>query len=122
MMPRVAALILKGSKSMSSSTMTDIEVQCQLAANVISSKDTIPSQLMPDTFKYFLMFVCVIVLYPAFVFIIGYKFGYKNGQRRKRDKRVTSGKSTMTPVTYTFVRGVKEPRFEFNPSPGGCWQ
>ena len=101
--------------------MADIEVQCQLATNIVTAKDTILGQSIQDTIMYVLIFICVIVLYPAIVFLIGYKFGFQNGQRKVLIKMVTTGKLTMTPVTHTFVRGVKEPRFEYHPHIGGCW-
>ena len=34
----------------------------------------------------------------------------------------TRNKQTMTPVTYTSVRKVSEPRFDFSPHIDGCWE
>ena len=61
------------------------------------------------------------MLYTAIVFIIAYKFGFQNAQRQEHIEKVTIEKSTMTPVTYTFVRGVRKPTFEFRPHLEGCW-
>ena len=93
-----------------------MEGQCQLATNVVTTKDIILGQSISFALGYFIVFMFVILAYTMTVFVIGYKFGVQTSQCK-----VTMEKMTMTPVTYTFVRGVKEPRFEFNPYHGGCW-
>ena len=87
--------------------------QCQLATNIVTAKDTILGQSIQNV----IIVIFVIVLYTAIVLLIGYRFGFQNGQR----KVLVEEKMTMTSVTYTFVRGVKEPRFEYHPHIGGCW-
>ena len=91
--------------------------QCQLATDIVTAKDTILGQSIQNV----IIVISVIALYTAIVFLIGYRFGFQNGQRKVLVEKVTSGKMTMTPVTYTFARGVKEPRFECHPHIGGCW-
>ena len=90
--------------------MTNIEGQCQLATNVVTTKDIILGQSIQNALGYVIVYMFVILAYTVTVFLIGYKFGVQNGQCK-----MTMDKMTMTPVTYTFVRGVKEPRFEFHP-------
>ena len=92
-----------------------------MATNVVTAKDTILGQSIQNTIVYVIVVNFVIVVYTAIVFLIGYKCGFQNGQRKVLFDKVTTEKMTMTPVTYTFVRGVKEPRFDYNPNIGGCW-
>ena len=87
--------------------------QCQLTTDIVIAKDTILGQLVQNV----IVIIFVIALYTAIVLLIGYRFGVQNGQR----KIIAEEKMTMTSVTYTFVRGVKEPRFEYHPHIGGCW-
>ena len=101
--------------------MTNIGEQCQLATNAITDKDIILSQSIQNIVVYVMIIIVAIMLYTAIVFLIGYKFGFQNGQRQVHIEKVTIEKSTMTPVTYTFVRGVREPKFEYHPHLGGCW-
>ena len=91
--------------------------QCQLATNIVTAKDTILGQSIQNV----IIVIFVIALYTVIVFLIGYKFGFQNGQRKVLIEKVTTEKMTMTPVTHTFVRGVSEPRFEYHPHIGGCW-
>ena len=92
-----------------------------MATNVVTAKDIILGQSIQNTIVYVIVVNFVIVVYTAIVFLIGYKCGFQNGQRKVLFDKVTTEKMTMTPVTYTFVRGVKEPRFDYNPNIGGCW-
>ena len=101
--------------------MADIGGQCQLVTKAVTANDAILGYSIQNNIMYVVVITFVIVLYTAIVFLIGYKFGFQNGQRRVLMEKVTTDKMTMTTVTYTFVRGVKEPRFEHNPNIGGCW-
>ena len=92
-----------------------------MATNAITDNDIILSQSIQNIVVYVIIIIFAIVLYTAIVFLIGYKFGFQNGQRRVLMEKVTTDKMTMTTVTYTFVRGVREPRFEYHPHIGGCW-
>ena len=87
--------------------------QCQLITDTVITKDTFVGQLIQNV----IVIIFVIALYTAIILLIGYRFGVRNGQR----KILVEEKMTMTSVTYTFVRGVKEPRFEYHPHNGGCW-
>ena len=60
---------------------------------------------------------CILVLYTVGLCFIGYKCGY-----RVTRQKILMEKKTMTPVTYTSVRKIKHPQFEFSPIIDGCWQ
>ena len=87
--------------------------QCQLSTDNTIIKDTIVGPSIQNV----IVIIFVIALYTAIVLFIGYKRGVRNGQH----KIPVEEKMTMTSVTYTFVRGVKEPRFEYHPHMAGCW-
>ena len=88
--------------------------QCQLTTDTVITKDTFVGPPIQNV----IVIIFVIALYTAIVLFIGYKFGVRNGQR----KIPVEEKMTMTSVTYTYVRGVKQPRFEYCPAyMAGCW-
>ena len=58
----------------------------------------------------------VLALYTVGAFLIGYGCGYRIIKRK-----TCIEKMTMTPVTYTAVRKVQHPRFEFPTTIDGCW-
>ena len=70
--------------------MVEIGGQCQLATNVVTAKDTILGQSIQNIIVYVIIIIFVIVLYTAIVFLIGYKFGFQNGQRKVLIERVTT--------------------------------
>ena len=117
----IAALLLKSSPNTYSPQLTNVGEQCNLATNAITDKDIFLSQSIQNIVVYVIIIIFAILLYTAIVFLIGYKFGFQNAQRQVHIEKVTIEKSTMAPVTYTFVRGVKDPRFEHHPNLGGCW-
>ena len=77
--------------------------------------------MIQNAIAYGLIIIFAIVVYTAIIFLIGYKFGTQNIQRKEPIRNTMAEKNTMTPVTYSFIRGVKEPRFEFRPQIDGCW-
>ena len=95
--------------------------QCPLITNVATTNDTFLNQMIQNAIAYGLIIIFAIVVYTAIIFLIGYKFGTQNIQRKEPIRNTMAEKNTMTPVTYSFIRGVKEPRFEFRPQIGGCW-
>ena len=101
--------------------MTGTVGQCQLATTAVTAKDTVLEQSIQTIIVYATIIIFVIVVFTVIVFLIGYKIGFQNGQRKIRTEKLTSEKMTMTTVTHTYVRGVKEPRFEYHPHIGGCW-
>ena len=100
--------------------MTNIGEQCRLNTNAITDKDIFLSQSIQNIVVYVLIITFAIILYTAIIFIIAYKFGLQNG-RQEHIEKVTNEKSTMTPVTYTFVSGAGKPKFDFRPHLEGCW-
>ena len=91
--------------------MADTTGQCQMNTCAIAVRD--PTLGQP--FEYIIIFFAF-VGYTVIIFLIGYIFG-----RRSNRYRVTTEKMTMTPVTYTYVRGATEPRFDYLPQLGGAW-
>ena len=95
--------------------------QCQPPIDNTIIKDTIGGPSIQNVF----VIILVIALYTAIVLYIGYqrgvRIGYTRGFRDGQQKIPGVDKMTMTSVTYTFVRGVKEPRFEYHPHMAGCW-
>ena len=49
------------------------------------------------------------------IFTLGYYHGKRSEYKTKVDKM------TMSPVTYTSLRGVAQPRFEYYQWYEGCW-
>ena len=92
-----------------------------MSTNVVTPKDIVLGQPVQNLIGYIIIINLAIVVYTAIVFLIGYKCGFQYGHRKVLYEKITSEKMTMTPVTYTFVRGVREPRFDYNPNIGGCW-
>ena len=65
----------------------------------------------------------LLAFYTLGIFLLGFCCGryiylHKTG---KEKNKVVSDKMTMSPVTYTSVRGVQNPRFEYNQYIDGCW-
>ena len=60
--------------------------------------------------------ICVLALYTMGIFFIGYTCGSESNRRRGSIQKMT-----MTPVTYTAVRKVQHPQFEYSPRVEGCW-
>ena len=111
--------------------MASMVEQCQMPTNVIVPTDIFWGQSILNTIMYVIVTIFIIVLYTAIVSFIGYKFGFQNGflngqrsvpiQPSAPLEKVTNDKMTMTCVTYTYVRKMKQLRFEFNPNFEGCW-
>ena len=88
--------------------------QCQLSTDNTIIKDTFVGPSIQNV----IVIIFVIALYTAIVLCIGYKRGVRNGQY----KIPVEEKMTMTSVTYSYVRGVRHPRFEYCPEYlAGCW-
>ena len=105
-MSSIAAQILRAAQPLQFPAMEDFGNQCQLANSVILATDyAYPSST--QIVKMLIIFIIFIAVYTAAIIYLG--------------RRKTKDKMTMTPVTYTSVRGVKQPRFEYNPQNDGCW-
>ena len=105
-MSSIAAQISRAAQLLQFPAMEDFGNQCQLANSVILATDyAYPSYI--QIVKMLIVFIIFIAVYTAAILYLG--------------RRKTKDKMTMTPVTYTFVRGVKQPRFEYNLQIGGCW-
>ena len=92
--------------------------QCQVAAsNSLDNNELIVKVSMATVCITILGIISVLVIYSVIVVIIGYCCGF-----RIVKCKTLIGKVTMTPVTHTFVRNVKNPRFEFATSIEGCWE
>ena len=104
-MSSIAAQISRAAQLLQFPAMEDFGNQCQLANNVIMvNHHAYPSS--NQIVKMLIIFIIFIAVYTAAIIYLG--------------RRKTKDKMTMTSVTYTFVRGVKQPRFEYNPQIGGC--
>ena len=92
--------------------------QCQVAAiNSLGNNELIVKVSMATVCITILGIISVLVIYSVIVVIIGYCCGF-----RIVKCKTLIGKVTMTPVTHTGVRNVKNPRFEFATSIEGCWE
>ena len=96
--------------------MASFGEQCHLVNNAVMTNDPILHNLIQTIIVYAFAILGGIAGYTVIVFFIAYKFGFYNAQHR-----VTTNKMTMTSVTYTAVRGVKHPTFEYKPDLCGCW-
>ena len=67
--------------------------------------------------------VLTFALYTLGIFCLGFSFGRRTNANRPGggNDKVAIAKMTMSPVTYTSVRGVQSPRFEYSPIIDGCW-
>ena len=61
--------------------------------------------------------ISILVIYTVIAIFVGYCCGF-----RIVKYKTLIGKVTMTPVTYTAVRNVQHPRFEFSALIDGCWE
>ena len=96
--------------------------QCQLSTDNTIIKDTIVGPSIQNV----IVIILVIALYTAIVLCIGYqrgvRIGYNHGVRDGQHKIPGVEKMTMTSVTYSWIRGVSHPRFEYCPAYlAGCW-
>ncbi len=73
----------------------------------------VPSTTFMDTI---FGIISVLALLTGGAFIIGFGCGYL-----KATRKLVIEKMTMTPVTYTAVRKVQHPRFEFSTTIEVCW-
>ena len=94
---------------------TSVGNQCQMVVvDALSNKYDAakPSTIMASISIIF----CILVIYTLIAFYVGYRCGF----RLVRYKSL-KGKMTMTRVTYTSVRKVERPRFEYSTLIDGCW-
>ena len=63
----------------------------------------------------FLGIIMVFALYTAGIFFIGCWYG------RRKSSPSLAHKMTMSPVTYTSVRGHQKPMFQYSERTEGCW-
>ena len=61
--------------------------------------------------------ICILMIYTLIIIIVGHRYGF-----RVVKYKIVKEKMTMTPVTYTAVREVLNPRFEYSRLIGGCWE
>ena len=94
---------------------TSVGNQCQMVVvDTLSNKYDAaePSTIMGSIS----IIVCILVIYTLIAFYLGYRCGFRLVKYKS-----LKGKVTMTPVTYTFVRKVERPRFEYSTLIDGCW-
>ena len=90
--------------------------QCQLSTDTTITRDTFVGPSIQNV----IVIIFVIALYTAIIFCIGYKRGVRSGQYKIPIP--VEEKMTMTSVTYSWIRGVSHPRFEYCPAYlAGCW-
>ena len=96
--------------------------QCQPPIDNTIIKDTIGGPSIQNV----LVIILVIALYTAIVLYVGYqrgvRIGYTRGFRDGQQKIPGVDKMTMTSVTYSWIRGRANPRFEYCPEYlAGVW-
>ena len=92
--------------------------QCQMdAIDSLGNNELVVKVSMATVCITILGIISILVIYSVIVVIIGYCCGF-----RIVKCKTLIGKVTMTPVTHTAVRNVKNPRFEFATSIEGCWE
>ena len=96
---------------------TAVGRQCQsVAINTFNDRDVVAISMTSLTI---LGIICILVLYTLIAVLVGYHCSF----RIVKNKRKTlMGKMTMTPVTYSAVRKVQHPRFEYSALMDGCWE
>ena len=97
---------------------TAVGRQCQsVAINTFNDRDVVAISMTSLTI---LGIICVLVLYTMIAVLVGYHCGFRIVKKVK--KKTLMGKMTMTPVTYTAVRKMQHPRFEYSTKIDGCWE
>ena len=99
--------------------------QCQLPIDNTIIKDTIGGLSIQNVLVIFVI-ILGIALYTAIVIYVGYqrgvRIGYTRGFRDGQQKIPGVDKMTMTSVTYSWIRGRANPRFEYCPEYlAGVW-
>ena len=92
--------------------------QCELAAvEAAAAGDEGMNLSMTSVINMNKEIIIILIVYTVILLIMGYLCGFRIVKYKIRKEKMT-----MSPVTYTAVRGVANPRFHQSDLIDGCWE
>ena len=97
--------------------VSDMGSQCQMAhGNSLVDDKSVLGPSMATVSITFVVIIYALASYTMGLILIGYGCGCRIIKRKSFVEKMT-----MTPMAYTAVRNVQQPRFDFSTIVDGCW-